>query len=108
MTEDKDPSAFITQEAVSFSSQAAVFPFGRNGALQAEVRVSSDHTFPRLGIDLSGTRIKLGAGGDFEATVLGATYSHGSSPTSVDVTAPELSWWITPRVDLRWRWVCSI
>jgi formylglycine-generating enzyme required for sulfatase activity len=54
-------------------------------------------TFPAVGMDLSGSGIRLREDG-FEATVKGVTYSQGTKPVWLEVSVPECSWWLTPRI----------
>jgi len=104
MTEEATLSDFVTQGSVSFSSDSVIYELDGAGTLVKAISINRDLSFPRSGIDLSGSRFKLGSGGDFEATVLGTTFKHGSSPAYLDITATELSWWFTPQVHLALEW----
>jgi hypothetical protein len=100
-TEDIPLTDFVQQGGVGYSASSIVYTVAPDGTLvpPPPFSVAGTHSFPRTGIDLSGTEISIGSGGDFDATVLGVTYSQGSSARWLDVTATELSWWFTPRVD---------
>ncbi len=99
-TEDIPLTDFVQQGGVGYSASSIVYTVAPDGTLVAPppFSVAGTHSFPATGIDLSGTEISIGSGGDFDATVLGVTYSQGSSARWLDVTATELSWSFTPRV----------
>jgi formylglycine-generating enzyme required for sulfatase activity len=101
-TEDLPLTDFVQAGGTAFSASSTVYSVGPDGTLvpAPPFSVSGTHSFPRIGLDLSGSQIRLGSGGDFDATVLGVTYSQGSSSRWLDVTATELSWFFTPRVQL--------
>ncbi len=101
-TEDIPLTEFVQQGSVAVPASPVVYTVASDGTLQSNAlrSLSGTYSFPRIGRDLSGANIKLGSGGDFDATIEGVTISNGSSPRWLDITATELSWWFTPRVQI--------
>ena len=97
MTEDAVLTDFILQGAISFSENSVIYELDGNGNL---VRARSDtFRFQRLGVDLSGSSIKLrqAAGYDITLANLGS-YSSGVGSEWLDLSLPEFSWWLTPEI----------
>jgi len=97
MTADAALTDFATSGSAAVSANSVVYQLDENGTLASAVAVTGELTFPRIGYDLSGSKFKLRSDG-YEVTVKGLTYSSGSAPTWLDVTATEYSWWFTPRI----------
>ena len=97
MTGEAALTDFVTSGSATISENSVVYELDENGTLVRAVAVNGTLTFPRIGYDLSGSKLKLRNDG-YEVTVKGLTYSSGSAPTWLDVTATEYSWWFTPRL----------
>ena len=97
MTMDAALTDFASSGSAAISENSVVYQLAENGTLVSAVAVTGTLTFPRIGYDLSGSKFKLRSDG-YEVTVKGLTYSSGSAPTWLDVTATEYSWWFTPRI----------
>ncbi len=98
MTEDADLTEFASQAAISMNADSVVFGTDGDGNLQPAFEVSGEFALPRIGFDLSGTRIRLKASGS-EMLVPGLEPDiRGSGSVWIDATAEEWSWWLTPRV----------
>jgi hypothetical protein len=97
MTTDAALTDFATSGSAAVTENSVVYELDENGTLTRAVAVTGTLTFPPIGYDLSGSRFKLRSDG-YEVTVKGLTYSSGSAPTWLDVTATEYSWWFTPRI----------
>lgn len=97
MTMDAALTDFASSGSAAISENSVIYQLAENGTLVSAVAVTGTLTFPRIGYDLSGSKLKLRSDG-YEVTVKGLTYSSGSAPTWLDVTATEYSWWFTPRI----------
>ena len=97
MTSEAALTDFATSGSAAISANSVVYQLDANGTLASAVAVNGSLTFPRLGYDLSGSNFKLRNDG-YEVTIGGLTYSIGSAPTWLDVTATEYYWWFTPSI----------
>jgi len=88
---------FVSQGAISVSEGSTILNVDRRGAVANAISIGASLTFPRIGMDLSGTEFALREDG-FEVTVKGVTYEQGSDPNWLEVSVPEYSWWLTPRI----------
>ena len=59
MTEDVMLTDFVSQGAVSISDSSMIFEFDRSGVMVNGISVGGTLTFPRVGVDLSGTEFAL-------------------------------------------------
>lgn len=67
---------------------------GRDASLAT---VAGAVTFPRLGLSLDGAEFKLRRNG-FESQIAGISLEVGNKPDLLRITAEQLHWWLTPRL----------
>ena len=90
---------FVVQGAVSVTADSVLYELDAAGDFVRASAANSTLNFPRTGVDLSGSSLKLRAGGGYEATLTGfGTHSSGSGATWLEVALPEYSWGLTPQV----------
>jgi len=98
MTSDAPLTDFVSQGAASLSTDSVVYELGVGGTLVRALSVSGTLTFPRVGVDLSSSSLKLRSDG-YEASLANlGSFSVGSAPDWLNVSLPEFSWWFTPTV----------
>jgi formylglycine-generating enzyme required for sulfatase activity len=87
----------VTNGSASISSGSVVLQTGTNGAFVRAFEIGGTITFPRTGYSLDGAEFKLRTNG-FESQINGVTLSVGNQPDILRVTAEQLHWWLTPRL----------
>ena len=94
-----------TNGSASVSSDSMILQTGTNGAFVKAFSIGGTVTFPRIGYSLDGAEFKLRQNG-FESTINGTTLSVGDPPDLFHVTAEQLHWWLTPRlqtsIEINW------
>ena len=96
-TEDAVLTDFVSQGGLSLSESSVILELNTNGAMVKAISIGGTLTFPRIGMDLSGTEFKLREDG-YEVTVKGEAYSLGNDPDWLEVSLSEWAWWLTPRI----------
>jgi Immunoglobulin domain len=98
MTEDTGLSDFVSTGAASISQNSVIFDLDGNGTLTRADAPSGTRYFDEVGMDLSGSQIKLLEHG-YETTVAGITHTSGYGATLMDIIADKLFWKITPQLE---------
>jgi formylglycine-generating enzyme required for sulfatase activity len=99
MTTAADLTEFVIQGAVSVTADSVLFELDAAGNFVRSSAANRTLNFPRTGVDLSGSSLKLRAGGGYEVTLTGlGTQSSGGGATWLEVSLPEYSWGLTPQV----------
>jgi formylglycine-generating enzyme required for sulfatase activity len=95
----------VTNGSVSISSDSMILQMGPKGAFANALSIGGTVTFPTIGYSLDGAEFTLRQDG-FDSTINGVTFSVGSAPDLVHVTADQLHWWLTPQLqaglDINW------